>query len=113
MPHGLGHFIGLQVHDVGGFLKSDDGSSYERSERHPFLRLLRDIEEGQVFTIEPGLYVVDQLLEEHKDSDDINWDKVDELRPYGGVRIEDSIVVGKDGNNENLTRDAFKALGAE
>ncbi len=113
MPHGLGHFIGLQVHDVGGFLKSDDGSSYERSERHPFLRLLRDIEEGQVFTIEPGLYVVDQLLEVHKDSDDINWDKVDELRPYGGVRIEDNIVVGKDGNNENLTRDAFKALGAE
>jgi Xaa-Pro dipeptidase len=56
--------------------------------------------------------VVDQLLEEHKDSADINWEKVDELRPYGGVRIEDSIVVGADGN-ENLTRDAFKELGAE
>ncbi|WP_404397463.1 Xaa-Pro dipeptidase [Idiomarina loihiensis] len=112
MPHGLGHFIGLQVHDVGGFLKDDKGNSYERSERHPFLRLLRDIEVGHVFTIEPGLYVVDQLLEEHKDSADINWEKVDELRPYGGVRIEDSIVVGTDGN-ENLTRDAFKELGAE
>ncbi|PWW34118.1 Xaa-Pro dipeptidase [Idiomarina loihiensis] len=112
MPHGLGHFIGLQVHDVGGFLKDDKGNSYERSERHPFLRLLRDIEVGHVFTIEPGLYVVDQLLEEHKDSADINWEKVDELRPYGGVRIEDSIVVGADGN-ENLTRDAFKELGAE
>ncbi|MDV6327553.1 Xaa-Pro dipeptidase [Idiomarina sp. Sol25] len=112
MPHGLGHFIGLQVHDVGGFLKDDKGNSYERSARHPFLRLLRDIEVGHVFTIEPGLYVVDQLLEEHKDSADINWEKVDELRPYGGVRIEDSIVVGTDGN-ENLTRDAFKELGAE
>lgn len=113
MPHGLGHFIGLQVHDVGGFLKDDKGNSYPRSERHPFLRLLRDIEVGQVFTIEPGLYVVDQLLEEFEGSKDINWDKVDELRPYGGVRIEDSIVVGEAGNNENLTRDAFKELGAE
>lgn len=112
MPHGLGHFIGLQVHDVGGFLKDDSGTGYERSERHPFLRLLRDVEVGQVFTIEPGLYVVDQLLEAHKDSADINWSKVDELRPYGGVRIEDSIVVGEE-QNENLTRDAFKALGAE
>ncbi|AVJ56885.1 Xaa-Pro dipeptidase [Idiomarina sp. OT37-5b] len=113
MPHGLGHFIGLQVHDVGGFLKSAEGDSYERSQRHPFLRLLRDIEVGQVFTIEPGLYVVDQLLEDFAGSADINWKKVDELRPYGGVRIEDSIVVGEQGNNENLTRDAFKALGAE
>lgn len=111
MPHGLGHFIGLQVHDVGGFLKDDSGSSYERSERHPFLRLLRDIEVGQVFTIEPGLYVVDQLLEAFAGSKDINWQKVDELRPYGGVRIEDSIVVGEAGRNENLTRDAFAALG--
>lgn len=112
MPHGLGHFIGLQVHDVGGFLRDDKGNSYARSERHPFLRLLRDIEVGQVFTIEPGLYVVDQLLEEFADSPDINWSTVDKLRPYGGVRIEDSIVVGE-GQNENLTRDAFKALGGE
>ena len=112
MPHGLGHFIGLQVHDVGGFLKNDKGDSYPRNERHPFLRLLRDVEVGQVFTIEPGLYVVDQLLEEFEGSSDINWQRVDELRPYGGVRIEDSIVVGET-ENENLTRDAFKELGAE
>ena len=72
MPHGLGHFIGLQVHDVGGFLKNDKGDSYPRNERHPFLRLLRDVEVGQVFTIEPGLYVVDQLLEEFEGSSDIS-----------------------------------------
>lgn len=110
MPHGLGHFIGLQVHDVGGFLKNAHGESYQRSQRHPFLRLLREIQVGQVFTIEPGLYVVDQLLEDFAGSTDIHWDKVDELRPYGGVRIEDSIVVRENGDNENLTRDAFAAL---
>jgi len=109
-PHGLGHFIGLQVHDVGGFLRNDRGDTFNPDETHPFLRLLRPIEAGQVFTIEPGLYVVDQLLEAHANATDINWAKVDELRPYGGVRIEDSIVVGADGTNENLTRDAFQKL---
>ena len=83
-----------------GFLKNDKGDSYPRNERHPFLRLLRDVEVGQVFTIEPGLYVVDQLLEEFDGSSDINWQRVDELRPYGGVRIEDSIVVGESEQRE-------------
>lgn len=105
-PHGLGHYIGLQVHDVGGFLKSADGQSYERSARHPFLRLLRDIEPGQVFTVEPGLYVVDQLLEAFDGNDDFNWTRIAELRPFGGVRIEDSVHVTEDGV-ENITRDAF------
>lgn len=109
-PHGLGHFIGLQVHDVGGFLANDRGDTIARDPRHPFLRLLREVEAGQVFTIEPGLYVVDQLLEAHAGNNDFNWQRIDELRPYGGVRIEDSIVVGEDGNNENLTRDAFASL---
>lgn len=108
-PHGLGHYIGLQVHDVGGFLKAADGTSFERNARHPFLRLLRDIEPGQVFTIEPGLYVVDQLLEEFDGNDDFNWTRIAELRPYGGVRIEDSVLVTADGT-ENLTRDAFAEL---
>lgn len=107
-PHGLGHYIGLQVHDVGGFLKSPDGDSFQRSARHPFLRLLRDIEPGQVFTIEPGLYVVDQLLEAFDGNDDFNWTRIAELRPYGGVRIEDSVHVTENGV-ENLTRDAFDA----
>lgn len=108
-PHGLGHFIGLQVHDVGGFLKNDQGDQYPRDERHPFLRLLRPIEPQQVFTIEPGLYIIDQLLEAHAGEQAFNWQRIDELRPYGGVRIEDSIVVGTE-SNENLTRDAFAKL---
>lgn len=108
-PHGLGHFIGLQVHDVGGFLQNDRGELYPRDERHPFLRLLRPIEPQQVFTIEPGLYIIDQLLEAHVGEQAFNWQRIDELRPFGGVRIEDSIVVGTD-SNENLTRDAFAKL---
>ncbi|SDB44264.1 Xaa-Pro dipeptidase [Pseudidiomarina indica] len=109
-PHGLGHLIGLQVHDVGGFLANDAGETISRNERHPFLRLLRDVEVGQVFTIEPGLYVVDQLLEEFAGNADFNWDRIAELRPYGGIRIEDSVVVGVNGDNENLSRDAFAAI---
>lgn len=108
-PHGLGHYIGLQVHDVGGFLKSPNGDQFARDARHPFLRLLRDIKPGQVFTIEPGLYVVDQLLEEFEGNEDFNWARVAELRPYGGVRIEDSVLVTENGV-ENLTRNAFDSL---
>ncbi|RUO30159.1 Xaa-Pro dipeptidase [Aliidiomarina sanyensis] len=108
-PHGLGHYIGLQVHDVGGYLKNPKGESFERDARHPFLRLRREVEEGNVFTIEPGLYVVDQLLEAFDGNEDFNWQRVAELRPFGGVRIEDSVIVTKDGS-ENITRDAFAAL---
>ncbi|WP_194757063.1 Xaa-Pro dipeptidase [Aliidiomarina indica] len=107
-PHGLGHYIGLQVHDVGGYLKSPQGDSFERDARHPFLRLRREVEEGNVFTIEPGMYVVDQLLEEFDGNEDFNWNRINELRPYGGVRIEDSVIVTADGS-ENITRDAFAA----
>lgn len=108
-PHGLGHFIGLQVHDVGGHQRDERGNMYPRDERHPFLRLLRPVEAGQVFTIEPGLYVIDQLLEPFAGNADFNWSQIDALRPFGGVRIEDSIVVGEQ-HNENLSRDAFAAL---
>ncbi|MCH8502402.1 MAG: Xaa-Pro dipeptidase [Aliidiomarina sp.] len=108
-PHGLGHFIGLQVHDVGGYLKSENGDTFERDASHPFLRLRRELAEGQVFTIEPGIYVIDQLLEAFDGNEEFNWNRIAELRPYGGVRIEDSVVVTADGY-ENITRDAFASL---
>ena len=92
-------------------MKNPQGELHERDPNHPFLRLTRTIEAGQVFTIEPGLYVIDQLLEAYAGHADFNWQAIDELRPYGGVRIEDSVVVSSAGQHENLTRDAFKLLG--
>jgi len=112
-PHGIGHYIGLQVHDVGGFLASDEGGRIDPPDGHPFLRLTRVLEPGAVVTIEPGIYFADLLLQELRagaHAGAVNWDKVDALRPYGGIRIEDDVVC-TDGDPINLTREAFAALG--
>jgi Xaa-Pro dipeptidase len=111
-PHGLGHLLGVQVHDVGGHQKNEAGSIIDPPSGHPFLRLTRVLEEDMVLTIEPGLYVIDMLLENLRGSAGerhVNWDTVDWLRPFGGVRIEDNIRVMANGR-ENLTRDAFSRL---
>jgi Xaa-Pro dipeptidase len=110
-PHGLGHPIGLQVHDVAGFQASESGGSIARPDGHPYLRMTRALEPGMVVTIEPGLYFIDMLLEELRATPaakDIDWAKVDAFRPYGGIRIEDDVVC-TDGEPENLTRNAFAA----
>jgi len=107
-PHGLGHFIGIQVHDVGGFMSDERGSHVAAPAQHPFLRCTRVIEPRQVMTIEPGLYFIDSLLEELKHGDNgqyINWNKVDKFKPYGGIRIEDNIIVHQN-YVENMTRDS-------
>jgi Xaa-Pro dipeptidase len=113
-PHGLGHFIGLQVHDVAGFQKNSAGETLPKPAGHPYLRLTRTLEPGHVTTIEPGIYFVDMLLAQLKDKPvarDINWNKVDSFRKYGGVRIEDDVVC-TDGDPENLTRHAFAMIDA-
>ncbi len=110
-PHGLGHLLGLQVHDVAGFAASDRGGTIPRPEGHPYLRLTRVLEPGMVVTIEPGLYFIDMLLDEVKRNghgDSIDWARVDALRPYGGIRIEDDVACTT-GDPENLTRPAFAA----
>ena len=110
-PHGLGHGIGLQVHDVAGFQESERGGTIPKPPGHPYLRLTRKLEPGMVTTIEPGLYFIDMLLAELRKkavANDIAWDKVDAFRKYGGIRIEDDVVC-TDGAPENLTRDAFAA----
>ncbi len=111
LPHGIGHLLGLQVHDAGGLLRSPDGGEIPRPEGHPHLRLTRVLEEGFVVTMEPGIYFIDQLLEQARGDTraaKINWSRVESLRKFGGIRIEDDLAVTASGA-ENLTRDAFAA----
>lgn len=113
-PHGLGHFIGLQTHDVAGLI-GNDGQPIERPEGHPYLRLTRVLEPGNVLTIEPGIYFIEPLLRRWKASGDagaVDWDAVERLAPCGGIRIEDNVVVTPEGA-DNLTRPAFAAAGAQ
>ena len=110
-PHGIGHGIGLQVHDVAGFAESDAGGVIPRPAGQPFLRSTRTLEAGMVMTIEPGLYIIDMLLDEVRKgahAGAVNWDRIEAFRPYGGVRIEDDVVC-TDGDPINLTRDEFAA----
>ncbi len=108
-PHGIGHLLGLQVHDVGGFMRDASGVRIEPPATQPFLRLTRKLEPGFAVTVEPGIYFIDSLLKAARANSHgahINWKRVDELRPYGGIRVEDDVVVTATGH-ENLTRNAF------
>lgn len=108
-PHGVGHGIGLQVHEVAGFAASDAGGSIDKPTGHPYLRLTRTLEAGMVVTIEPGLYFIDMLLDQLRagpHAKAVDWARVDAFRPYGGIRIEDDVVCTK-AAPVNLTREAF------
>src|SRR5690606_27346606 len=110
-PHGIGHGLGLQVHDVAGFAASDRGGTIPKPDGHPYLRLTRSLEPGFVVTIEPGIYFVDMLLEDLRAAGrggSVDWDRVEAFRPYGGIRIEDNVVC-TEGDPLNLTREAFAA----
>jgi Xaa-Pro dipeptidase len=110
-PHGIGHLLGLQVHDVGGIMGDVQGAERKRPEGHPHLRLTRMLEPGVVVTVEPGIYLIDSLLAAaHADERraHIDWAVVEELKPFGGVRIEDNVVATAS-IPENMTRDAFAA----
>ncbi len=111
-PHGLGHLLGVQVHDVGGFMENESGAIIDPPSGHRYLRLTRVLEENMVLTIEPGMYLIDMLLENLRGTPaegHVRWDSVDWLRPYGGIRIEDNVRVLVN-DRENLTRDAFAQL---
>ena len=111
-PHGIGHLLGLQVHDVGGFMRDASGAHIEPPAAHPFLRLTRKLEPGFVVTVEPGVYFIDSLLSAARGNahaTHINWKRIEQLRPYGGIRVEDDVVVTPTGH-DNLTRSAFAAL---
>ncbi len=98
-PHGLGHMLGLATHDAGGCL-----AGREKSDRFglKWLRADLPLQPGYVVTIEPGIYFIRALLEDparretYRDS--VNWERVDTLLDFGGIRIEDDILVTPTGS---------------
>jgi Xaa-Pro dipeptidase len=105
-PHGLGHSLGLQTHDVGCGLRAPRADN-------PFLRNTSDVAQGQMFTIEPGIYVIDALLAPLREKPEgglVDWAMVDALAPLGGVRIEDDVFVAAEGIR-NLTRECMPVGG--
>ena len=106
MPHGVGHLLGIQVHDVGGHQRNASGGRVEPPAHSPALRTTRMLSEDMVFTVEPGLYFIPMLLDPLRTGDAreaLHWPLIDELIPSGGIRIEDNIRVTATGA-ENLTR---------
>ena len=111
LPHGLGHLLGLQVHDAGGRQISPGGGLRPPPDGHPFLRLTRELSAGFVLTVEPGLYFIPSLLDELDGAQRAGIDReaAERLIPLGGIRIEDDLLVELDGAR-NLTREAFTSL---
>jgi len=113
LPHGLGHLLGLQVHDAGGRLVDASGTLRPPPPEHPMLRLTRLLEPGFVITVEPGIYFIPSLLAQLRGSsnrDVVDWRSVEALAPFGGVRIEDDVLVTSDGI-VNLSRPALAGAG--
>lgn len=112
LPHGLGHYIGAQVHDVAG-LKDERGMDLPAPGRYPALRLTRTLEPGNVVTVEPGLYFIPSFLDKLRASEHaskVDWQAVERLTPFGGIRIEDNVLVSE-GEPVNFTRQAFADTG--
>jgi Xaa-Pro dipeptidase len=111
-PHGIGHLLGLNVHDAGGLQQNRQGDLATRPEHAPFLRLMRPLQNNTVVTIEPGLYFIPMLLEkmiaeipEHG----CDLKLIETLKPFGGIRIEDNVVAKAEGTL-NLTRTSFEEI---
>lgn len=105
-PHGLGHMIGLDVHDMEDLGEAFVGydASVSRSTQFGLksLRLGKKLEEGFVLTVEPGIYFIPQLIDKWASdkmySDYICYDKLSAYRDFTGVRIEDNVLVVREGH---------------
>jgi Xaa-Pro aminopeptidase len=103
-PHSIGHMVGLGIRDAGDQLEGRDGNY----PGYPRMRYDRPLEPGHVVTVEPGIYFVPSLLrdrelrERHRDT--VDWERTDRMMDFGGIRIEDNVLVTEDGY-EVLTAD--------
>ena len=106
LPHGLGHMMGMDVHDMENFDQINVGFDEETSPRLDqfgtnCLRMGRRLEEGFVVTDEPGIYFIPALIDDWKASghcaEFLNFDKIETYKDFGGIRIEDDILITKDG----------------
>ena len=106
LPHGLGHMMGMDVHDMEGLGQIYVGFDEEtRPNLEQFgtncLRMGRKLEEGFVVTDEPGIYFIPALIDDWKASghcqEFLNFDKLETYKDFGGIRIEDDILITKDG----------------
>jgi Xaa-Pro aminopeptidase len=105
-PHGLGHMLGLDVHDMEGlgenFVGYDETVSRSRQFGLAYLRLARRLEPGFVLTCEPGVYFIPPLIDlwksEHRFEAFINYQNVEKYRDFTGIRIEDDVLVTKQGS---------------
>lgn len=103
MPHGLGHMMGLDVHDMENL--GEDYVGYDEDVQRSsqfglaYLRMGRAYEPGHVITTEPGIYfipeLIDQWVAEKKHTGFINYEKVQQYRNFGGIRIEDDVLITK------------------
>jgi Xaa-Pro aminopeptidase len=103
--HGLGHMLGLDVHDMEDL---GDAVGYAEGEKRStqfglnFLRLTRVLEPGMVVTIEPGIYfipaLIDRWIQERTQKEFINYDRLPSFRSLGGIRIEDDVLVTESGS---------------
>jgi len=105
-PHGLGHMLGLDVHDMEGLGEDWVGYDEEITRSNQFglayLRLGKRLQPGYVLTVEPGIYfipaLIDQWKADKKFADFIDYDRVETYRDFGGIRIEDDVLVTDTGH---------------
>jgi Xaa-Pro aminopeptidase len=104
-PHGLGHMMGLDVHDMENLGEDNVGYTNELKRSEQFglaaLRFAKNLQPGHVITIEPGIYFIPELIKkwknENKHTNFINYDQVEKYIEFGGIRIEDNVVVKDNG----------------
>jgi len=103
-PHGLGHMLGLDVHDMedlGDVVGYPKDQARSKQFGRNFLRLAKCLEVGFTLTVEPGIYFIPALMDrweqERQHGDFVCYDKLKEFRGFGGIRIEDNVVVAPDG----------------